>query len=174
MPLRPPGEEAAAILKRPALLASDATGDGAIQIQELAGESLRTLSAPAKRRLLSISLTEPRRRPLGLRANSGALTLFLSLALPAKNLVTTAPRFGLGVVSRDGASLALLEPSFVRANSMINSFHAFGDEDAEHLLRGCVGEWKRRGRPAESDSPLPSATTRTARRTSGLAGLRLS
>jgi protein-L-isoaspartate(D-aspartate) O-methyltransferase len=151
MPLRAPGEEAAAALKRPMLIASDATGDGDIEIQELAGESLRTLSAPAKRRLLAISLVEPRRRPLGVRASSGALTLFFSLTLPARNLVTTAPRFGVGAITGDGASLAVLEPTFVRPNSTVSSFHAFGAEGAEHLLRRCVRDWERRGRPAESD-----------------------
>ncbi len=151
MPLRAPGEEAAAALKRPTLVASDATGDAGIPIQELVGESLRTLSVRAKRRLLSVSLLEPRRRPLGMRANSGALTLFLSLTLPVKNLVTTAPRFGIGAITRDGTSLALLEPTFVRPDSTISSLRAFGGKGAEQLLRRYIREWERRDRPGESD-----------------------
>jgi protein-L-isoaspartate(D-aspartate) O-methyltransferase len=151
MPLRAPGEEAAAALGRPTLVASDVTGDAGLSIQELTGESLRTLSARAKRRLLSVSLLEPRRQPLGLRADSRALTLFLSLRLPVTNVVTTAPRLGIGVITRDGTSLALLEPTFVRPNSSITSLLAFGDKGAEQLLRRYIREWEKRDRPGESD-----------------------
>jgi hypothetical protein len=115
----------------------------------LSGEAVSMLSPRARRRLLSISLGEERRRSLGLRANSSALTLFLSLRVPARHLVTSAPTFGIGVISRDGASLAVIEPSFGRRTSTVGSFRAFGGEDAEELLLRHVREWDRRGRPSE-------------------------
>jgi protein-L-isoaspartate(D-aspartate) O-methyltransferase len=151
MPLRAAGEEAAATLKRPTLVASDATGENDIAMQEIYGESLRTLTAWAKRRLLSTALGHGRRQAIGVRANSGALTLFLSLRLPTQNLVATEPSFGIGVITRDGASLALIEPSFARADSTTNSFRAFGANSAAQLLKRYVREWDRPGRPTESD-----------------------
>jgi protein-L-isoaspartate(D-aspartate) O-methyltransferase len=151
MPLRAAGDDTAAVLKRPTLVASDATGESGIPIHELCGEAVKTLSPRAKRRLLSISLGEGRRNSLGLRANSGALTLFLSLAVPARHLVTTGPGFGIGVITRDGASLALIETSFARRNSLVSSLCTFGREDAAELLLRYVREWDRRGRPAESN-----------------------
>jgi protein-L-isoaspartate(D-aspartate) O-methyltransferase len=157
MPLRAAGEDAAAALRRPALVVSDRTGESPMPIHELYGVSTRTLSARAKRRLLSISLEEGRQRPLGLRANSSALTLFLSLRLPARNLITTEPRFGIGVITRDGTSLALLEPSFAGHRPTISSLRAFGDKDAEDMLLPYVREWDRRGRPGESDLAITAS-----------------
>ena len=150
MPLRAAGEDAAALLKRPALVASDSTDERSMPIQELSGEAVRTLSPRAKRRLLAISLGEGRRRSLGLRANSGALTLFLSLTSPTRHLVTTAPGFGIGVITRDGGSLAVIKPSFARHKSTVSSLVVFGGEEAGELLLRYVREWDRRGRPAES------------------------
>jgi protein-L-isoaspartate(D-aspartate) O-methyltransferase len=151
MPLRAAGEDVAESLKQPMLRASDETGAGGAPIQLLSGVAVSTLSARAKRRLLSISLGEERRRSLGLRASSSALTLFLSLRVPARQLVTSAPTFGIGVISRDGASLAVIEPSFGRRTSTVSSFLAFGGEDAEELLLRYVREWDRRGRPSEAE-----------------------
>lgn len=150
MPLRAPGEDAAALLKRPALVASDSTGECGMPIEELVGEAVRTLSPRAKRRLLALSLGEGRRRPLGLRANAGALALFLSLTVPTRYLVTTAPGFGIGVITRDGGSLALIKPSFARRESTVTSLGVFGGDEAAELLLRHVREWDRRGRPAES------------------------
>ncbi|MEX2554675.1 MAG: methyltransferase domain-containing protein [Actinomycetota bacterium] len=154
MPLRPQGEDAAAVLKQPMLVASDATSDGGAPVQQLSGEALRTLSPRARRRLLSIALTEGRRRPLGLRASSSALTLFLSVRVPTRQLVTTAPRYGIGVIARAGTSLAAIEPPFARPRSTVSSVRVFGSEDAEELLLGHVRDWERRGRPSEDDLEL--------------------
>jgi protein-L-isoaspartate(D-aspartate) O-methyltransferase len=151
MPLRAPGERPAAALRLPALVASDATGEHDVRIRELHGDSVKTLSAGAKRRLLAVSLGEPRRRALGLRADANALTLFLSLAIPARHLVTTAPGFGIGAIARDGASLALIDPLFARPDRAIGSFFAFGGDAAADLLLRHVREWDERGRPGESD-----------------------
>lgn len=150
MPLRSAGPEAAATLRRPALVASDSAAESGMPMLQLFGDAAQTLSARAKRRLLSISLTEGRRRPLGLRARSSGLLLFLSLQVPTRQLITTAPRFGIGVVTRTGGSLALIEPPTARRSRSISSMRLFGDDDAEELLLDHVRDWDRRGRPAES------------------------
>jgi protein-L-isoaspartate(D-aspartate) O-methyltransferase len=151
MPLRSPGEDAAAALKRPALVVSDATGEGTAQLAAIFGQSLTTLSTRAKRRLLSIAIAEAGRRSLGLRANSSALALFLSLRLPTRNVVTTEPKIGIGLITRDGASLALLQPSLAGRNRTTSSLRAFGGEEAAELLLRYVQEWESRGRPGEAD-----------------------
>lgn len=150
MPLRVVGKEAAPERERPSLVALDsAAGIGAMQ--QLYGEAVQMLSAPAKRLLLSISLTEGRRRPLGLRAPSSALALLLSLELPDRQLIFTLPRRGIGVVARDGRSLALIEPPTSGRARTISSLRAFGGEEAAELLLSHVREWDRRGRPSESE-----------------------
>jgi len=155
MPLRPAGEDVVTALRQPTLLASDATGSGGSSLVQLAGEALRTLSPRAKRRLLSTALGDGRSRPLGLRANSSALALFLSLRVPTRYLVTTAgDRFAIGVISRDGSSLAVIEPSFAHSNSTVSTLRVFGESDAERLLLQHVRDWERRGRPAEGDLEL--------------------
>jgi protein-L-isoaspartate(D-aspartate) O-methyltransferase len=115
---------------------------------QLNGAALATLSQPAKRRLLATALGEPRRRRLGLRADQGALSLYLSLTLPKRRLVSRFP--GIGAISRDGASLALID--LARPDeSKVDSLKAYGGSEAEEFLLERVGEWARRGRPAELD-----------------------
>jgi hypothetical protein len=89
--------------------------------------------------------------PLGLRAPSPALTLFLSLTLASRHLVTSAPRFGVGAIARDGGSLALVEPTFERAERSVSSLLAFGGDAAERLLGERVADWAARGRPGAAD-----------------------
>ena len=78
MPLRSAGQEAAVAIELPVLFESG------LPQQQLFGDAFNTLSARAKRRALSISLTEGRRRPLGLRAHPTALMFFLSVELPSR------------------------------------------------------------------------------------------
>lgn len=152
MPLRTAGEEAAAPEReRASLVAIDGSAGIGMPIQQLYGDAVKTLSAQAKRRLLSISLTDGRRRPLGLRADSSALALFLSLELPDRQLIFTLPRRGIGVIARDGRSLALIEPPAGRGARTISSLRALGGEEAGELLLRHVREWDRRGRPSESE-----------------------
>jgi hypothetical protein len=134
-----------------ALVAAHRDGRRERPIRELRGEAIATLSDRAKRRLLHVALGDARRVSLGLRARAAALTLFLSLATPARQRVTTVPRFGVGVIARDGASLALIEPSFARRDSTVSSLRAFGGDAAEALLRGYVEDWAARGRPGAED-----------------------
>jgi hypothetical protein len=72
--------------------------------------------------------------------------------VPTRHLVTTeGRRYGIGVISRDGGSLAEIEPSFARTNSTISSLRVFGEREGERLLLQHVRDWERRGRPAEED-----------------------
>jgi protein-L-isoaspartate(D-aspartate) O-methyltransferase len=151
MPIRAAGEDAAAALKHPMLMASDATGAADEPLRQLAGEALRTLSPAARRRLLSVALGPSRRRPLGLRANTLALALYLSLRVPRRSLVMSGPRQGIGVITHDGGSLAVIEPWFGRTHEWTGWCSVYGDGVAEALLVEQVREWDRRGRPTEHE-----------------------
>ena len=43
----------------------------------------------------------------------------LSVRVPTRQLVTTAPRYGIGVIARNGRSLAVIEPPFARPRSTV-------------------------------------------------------
>jgi protein-L-isoaspartate(D-aspartate) O-methyltransferase len=151
MPLREPDGGPAPVPMPPALVAAYRDGTRETPIRELHGAAIAMLSDRAKRRLLDVALSDPRRSPLGLRAAAAALTLFVSLEVPARHRVTTAPRFGVGAITRDGTSLALIEPSFGRPDSTVSALRAFGDGGAEDLLERYVEDWNARGRPGAAD-----------------------
>jgi protein-L-isoaspartate(D-aspartate) O-methyltransferase len=151
MPLREPDGGPAPVPTPPALVAAYRDGSRDTPIRELHGAAIATLSDRAKRRLLDVALSDPRRSPLGLRAAAAALTLFVSLEVPARHRVTAAPRFGVGAITRDGTSLALIEPSFGRPDSTVSSLRAFGAHGAEDLLERYVQDWDARGRPGAAD-----------------------
>ena len=145
MPLRGAGEGSPEG-PPPTLVASDATGAGAAApLAQLAGPALATLSRTAKRRLLALALSPPRRRPLGLRADAGPLTLHLLFALPPGRTVFLWPAAGLGLISRDGRSLAYLARS--AAGRRIATILAHGGPTAEEELAAAVARWAARGRP---------------------------
>jgi protein-L-isoaspartate(D-aspartate) O-methyltransferase len=151
MPLRGPDGAPAETLWPPELVAVHRHGRSETPLREVHGVAVGSLSERAKRRLLATALQDPRRVPLGLRAAGPALTLFLSLTLPVRHLVMSAPRFGVGAIARDGASLALVEPMFDRAERPVSSLLAFGTDEAENLLRDRVADWNARGRPDAGD-----------------------
>jgi protein-L-isoaspartate(D-aspartate) O-methyltransferase len=139
--------------REPCLVVSDLSREGPEPLLQLSGAALRTLSQPARRRLLATALGEPRRRRLGLRADHGALGLYLSLTLPKSRLVSSFPNFGIGAISRDGGSLALIE--LARPDRpKVEALKAYGHGEAEELLLERVRGWARRGRPAESDAKI--------------------
>jgi protein-L-isoaspartate(D-aspartate) O-methyltransferase len=153
MPLRGADEGVFVPPGGPYLNVTDGSRNGTEPILQLNGAALETLSRPAKRRLLATALGEPRSRPLGLRADHGALGLYLSLTLPKSRLVTSATANlmpGIGAISRDGSSLALIQlarPGWPE----VDCLQAYGGAEAEELLLERVREWDRRGRPSESD-----------------------
>jgi protein-L-isoaspartate(D-aspartate) O-methyltransferase len=121
-----------------ALSVTDLTGDRPTQLRQLSGAPLARLSAGAKRRLLAISLEPPRRTRLGTRAGGGALVTYLSTTLPAARAVAVAPDWGVGVLTRDGSSLAYVART---------SLFAHGVPAAERELRAAVQRWRELGRP---------------------------
>jgi methyltransferase of FxLD system len=149
MPLRGADEDGSGVPPRDACLNVTYLGrDVREPLLQLDGAALATLSRPAKRRLLATALGAPRKRRLGLRADHGALSLYLSLTLPKGRLVTSFP--GIGAISRDGASLALIEPARPD-RPKVDLLKAYGGTEAEEFLLERVGEWARRGRPGEPD-----------------------
>lgn len=151
MPLRGAGESGLPEPPRePRLNITEIGRHGTEPILQLMGAALGTLSRRAKRRLLATALGESRRVRLGLRAEHGALGLYVSLTLPKSRLVTSSANFGIGAISRDGGSLALIE--LARPDRpKVEALTAYGGNEAEELVLERVREWVRRGRPAESD-----------------------
>lgn len=154
MPLRGADDDGGGVPPRePSLIVSDLSRDGDEYLLQLSGSALATLSQTARRRLLATALGEPRRRRLGLRADHGALGLYLSLTLPKRRLVCSFPNFAIGAISRDGGSLAVVE--LARPDRpKVEFLKAYGGSEAEELLLERVGEWSLRGRPAESDMKI--------------------
>ena len=144
MPLRDaPG--AAVPPPAPTLSATEFVNGRPRSLAHLSGAALRGLSAEQRRRVLSMSLSEPRRRKLGARAPRGALTLYLSLEAPANRLVGGWP--WPAVISENGSGLALL----AGGPKTLTRVESQGDRGAERLLLRLVEGWKERGRPSEDD-----------------------
>jgi hypothetical protein len=76
---------------------------------------------------------------LRVRSRLDGLYLFASLRIPERRLVSSP--VGLGYLSADGRSLALL--------AWGGGLRAYGDERAERALLRIVDDWKRLGRPTE-------------------------
>jgi hypothetical protein len=98
----------------------------------------------AKRRLLAVSLEEPRRRPLGIRAAADALILYLSTSLPHHEAVAVLPDWGVGLISRDGRSLAYVVG---RAATTITALTTHGTNTSERRLAAAIRAWNELGRP---------------------------
>jgi len=126
---------------------TDLTGDAPRPIRQLSGPSLGRLSEAAKHRLLAVSLEQPRRSALGLRADAESLILYLSTTLPLSTAVTVLPEFGIGVIGRDGGSLAYVAGRGPNGRRTVTSSAAHGDADAETRLAAAVRDWDALGRP---------------------------
>ena len=126
------------------LTVTDLTGDAPRPIRQLSGASLIRLTPAAKRRLLAISLEEPRRRPLGIRAAADALILYLSTSLPHREVVSVLPEWGVGLITRDGRSLAYIVG---RAATRITALAAHGTNTSERRLAAAIRAWEELGRP---------------------------
>lgn len=123
----------------------------------LGGEALRELSATARRRLLSLALSEPRVSQLGLRGPRGALLLYLALEAPQ---CFVGGWLAPGLIGAEGRGLALLA-----GRRTITRIEAFGDPGPERLLRDLVERWKRHGRPTERDLRVDVSFGRDGRST---------
>jgi hypothetical protein len=99
-------------------------------VRQLSGASLTRLTPAAKRRLLAVSLEEPRRRPLRLRAAADALIFYLSTSLPLGEVVSVPPEWGVGLISRDGRSLAYVAGWAEKQRKAITTLTAHGTNTA--------------------------------------------
>ena len=148
MPLRGEGLEDA----RPfSLVAAEVGGRPLLQ---LTGNSLAALSGAGRRRVLALALGEPRRTPLG-RLPTWPLGFHLSLELPPSRLVVRFGPSGIGVLGRGGGSLALVEGRLEQGDRPSpQRLAAWGEPEAEEVLRRAVERWQQRGRPAEAELRL--------------------
>ena len=151
MPLRSADSDAGPP-REPCLTVSDVSRVGPELFLQLTGAALATLSHAAKRRLVAAALGQPRKTKLGIRTTHGSLGLYLSLTLPKNRLTISYPGFRIGALGRDGASLAVVDVARFEGSRVV--IYAYGGCEAEELLLDGVREWKRRGRPTESDLDL--------------------
>jgi protein-L-isoaspartate O-methyltransferase len=114
-------------------------------ITHLTGAVLSRLSRANRQRLLAMALSEPRTRPLDLRASRADLGLYLTIEAPTARLIAGWPQ--LGVISRGGEGLALL----VGGTRNFTRVESYGKGDAERVLLGLIEEWKEGGRPGGAD-----------------------
>jgi protein-L-isoaspartate(D-aspartate) O-methyltransferase len=148
MPLRSADCSNSVPTRPPCLIATDATSAGRNPpLRQIAGGVLASLSPAAKRRLLSIALNEGRRRRLGLRAHAESLALYLTLTLPAARAVSVFPGLTIGLISRDGNSLAYVESRAHLGQRWITALTAHGDRRAENELARSIRGWDEKGRP---------------------------
>jgi protein-L-isoaspartate(D-aspartate) O-methyltransferase len=129
----------------PSLSATERIDDRSHPLAHLSGEGLRRLSAAKRQRLLSLSLSEPRTRALGLRAPRADLALYLTIEAPEDRFLGGWAR--VGVVSENGDGLALLGGG----KKTLTRIESYGEGDAERLLVELVEGWKQRGRPTGHD-----------------------
>lgn len=129
----------------PSLAATERIGERSRSLAHLSGLALRNLSRERRQQLLALALSQPRRRPLGLRAQRPALALYLTIEAPANRFIGGWPR--IGVLGADGTGLALLSGG----PKTFTQLEAYGTPDAEHLLLELVETWKNRGRPTGND-----------------------
>jgi len=114
-------------------------------LAQLSGAALGRLSRARRQRLLALALSEPRTRPLGVRAPRHALGLYLTLEAPEDRFVGAWP--GVGVISANGGGLAVL----AGGAKTLTRIESYGDAKAERLLLELVEEWKEHGRPTARD-----------------------
>jgi len=135
----------------PMLTVDQTDGADSNKLFALSGTSLRRLSPPAARRLVAVACSEPTSRPLGIRAKTASLALYLTLRGPASRLVGAfdGRDYEGGLVSRNGKSLALL-----RGWPTTSRMSVYGAADAAEELESLVRKWDALGRPGEGDVEL--------------------
>jgi protein-L-isoaspartate(D-aspartate) O-methyltransferase len=146
MPLRgdddelPPSE-----LRR--LSATDAIADTPQLLAHLGGYGVARLSATARRRLLAVALTEPRRTRLPVGGRADGLVLYLSTSLAVTRLVSVGPQYGIGIATRSGDGFAYVEGRFSRRRRASAVLNAHGSPEPERELQQAIDAWERAGRP---------------------------
>ena len=141
----------------PSVGAVERIGGRSRSLAQLNGVALLGLSRARRRQLFALALSEPRRRPLGLRASRSGLALYLAIEAPADRFIGGWPR--LGVMSAGGEGLALL----AGGRKTFTHVEAHGDAAAERLLLDLVDGWKARGRPTAERLGVEVSFTRAGR-----------
>ncbi len=154
MPLRHPEGEASGPRWPPSLSAWDGVTGPKGALAVLSGESLRGLSAAARRRLLLVALEPARRHRLGFRVEAESILWYLSLTLPPARAVTAGPGWKVGLLSRDGRSLAYVGARDHDGVGRIGELHAHGGPAAEEELAAAIHVWNQRGRPGLGEYTL--------------------
>ena len=149
MPIRAASDDLAPYW--PALTVDQTDGAESKKLFALSGTSLRKLSPPAARRLAAVACSDPTSRPLGIRAKTQSLALYLALRGPAPRLVGAfdGRDYEGGLVARNGKSLALL-----RGWPTTSRMSVYGAADAADELESLVRKWVALGRPGEDDVEL--------------------
>lgn len=148
MPLRAADGSPPGLSRPPSLVASDGTAARTVPpLRVITGHALASLSVAAKRRLLSVALSEPRRERLRRRAETDSLFLYLALSLPPARAVRVGPGWTIGLISRDGSSLAYLEATITTRGGWTRSLTAHGGTAAATELHDAIRAWEGRGRP---------------------------
>ena len=129
----------------PSISAVERIDGGSHSIAHLSGAALGGLSRARRQHLLTLALSEPRRRPLGLRAPRSALAAYLAIEAPADRFILGWPR--VGVMSAEGDGLALL----AGGRKTFTQLDTYGAPEAEHLLLELLETWQARGRPTAQD-----------------------
>jgi protein-L-isoaspartate(D-aspartate) O-methyltransferase len=148
MPLRGEGADPAL----PPVLTVRAVLDGNPVVTRLGGASLAHLSSRASETLAEVAATPPRTRPLGFRAASWPLGLYLSLEIPERRLVLRYADLAIGVIGGGGRSLALIEGRWEGGDRVTpQRLLAYGEAEAEDHLRSALDAWSARGRPGPGE-----------------------
>ena len=113
-------------------------------LAHVGGEALRGMSIDARRRLLSLALSETRVRQLGMRAARGPLLLYMAVESPPS--LFSGSWVSPGLISEGGSGLA-----FLAGKRTLTRIESAGDSDAERVLLELVERWKQRGRPTERE-----------------------
>jgi len=129
----------------PSLGAIERIEEQSRSLAQLNGAALGRLSRASRRRLLSLALSEPRTRPLGVRAAHHTLGVYLEIEAPEDRFVCSSR--SVGVISANGGGLAVL----AGGAKTLTRIESYGDAEAERLLLELVEGWKGRGRPTARD-----------------------
>jgi hypothetical protein len=113
----------------------------------LAGDGLTSLAPRAVKAVVAALCSSPKTRPLGMRAPTKSLALFLVLRGPAKRIVSAfdGRAFNGGLLGRNAKGVALL-PGWPTTARMLE----YGHPEAADELTTLVAAWDDAGRPDES------------------------
>lgn len=129
----------------PTLHAGRSNGETHEPLVRLFGPGIGALSAEAAQRLLAVAAGKPRRVRLDTSLPRWELRTHLALSLPDARLVESPA--GVGVVARDGRSLAVADTAWRRRARRTAHLLAWGGDEAERTLLRAIDRWRADGCP---------------------------